>query len=715
MQGNKMIELFDNILERISDNIKSEMEISRNKSEWINNNIAGLTPLAATDLACDLDLEKHVYLVYKETSNPKFSQPPIVNHFSFQPDRKYTVTYDATMDVEVIGDLYFIGYEKEKKVQQVLISAGQEKTIKINPDCDKFRLAIRLEGKGVYKLKGIKFTLNPPEETEQALIQFDNGNMGREALKSLKNISELKIACIFDEFSTESFSKECKLIPFTPENWKTVFLVEKPHILMVESAWKGPDLAWKNKIREYKGNPDIKAVIKFCKKNNIPTVFWNKEDPVHFDKFISTASQFDYIFTTDKNMIPSYKEASGHENVFAMPFSAQPVVHNPIRKYKREDGICFAGTYYGERHPDRKKDMDAILKVCKPHNLVIYDRNYLVPDTPFVFPEEYTNNVKGTLKYSEIDKAYKGYKVMLNVNSVKNSPTMFSRRVFEGLACGTPIISTYSKGISQMFGDIIIASDDWDFAEKEINTLTSNDSIWKKRSLEGIRRVMLNHTYSDRLRFILGKIGIGIEKRLPRVAVVTLTNSEETIKKLIKTFNEQNYLNKELIIFINGDDQNSDQLINKYNTNNIKCYIKDYIEEHYESISQLIDCDYFAYLDSSLNNYGTHYLTDLVVATIYTNSEIIGKGSYYTQDSNHLVLNNEDEYVYTNELFGDRSIISQNLLRDMTVSDYFELIRGKQSLKHFFEIGYRLFSIDNNNFVENFSETSNTDIKNIFF
>lgn len=714
MHGNKMAGMFDSILNRIAEKIENETKISIDKNEWIKNSIPGLKPLVDSNVLVDVNSEKQIYLVYKEESNPRFTIAPKVNQLNFFPNRKYTIKYDAAMDTTLVGELYFIAYAKDKKVQQVVIAPGQEKTIRLNSDCDKYRLAIRLQGQGGYRLKEITVKSNPPEAANDTFIPFDNETIGLEALKSLKSLSDLRIACIFDEFSTESFSKECKLIPFTPNNWREVFSEEKPHILMVESAWKGNDFAWKNKIREYKGNPEIKEVVNFCKKNNIPTIFWNKEDPVHFDKFISTASQFDYIFTTDKNMIPSYKEAAGHKNVFAMPFSAQPAVHNPIRKYIREDGICFAGTYYGERHPDRKKDMDAILKVCKPHNLVIYDRNYLVPDTPFVFPEEYANNVKGTLKYSEIDKAYKGYKVMLNVNSVKNSPTMFSRRVFEGLACGTPIISTYSKGISQMFGDIIIASDDWEFAEKEIEALMNNPILWKQRSLEGIRRVMLNHTYSDRLRFILSKVGITMEKRVPRIAVVAMTNSEAEIEKLIQVFNQQNYLNKELILFINEEESNCNKLINKYNSKNVKCYIKGYIDEHYDSISQLIDCDYFAYFDVTKNTYGENYLTDLAVATVYTNSEIIGKKSYYTMKNGELVLNNEDEYVYTNELDVDKSMINRKLLKDMPVSDYLALFKGNQSLNYFFEIGFRLFSIDNNNFVENDSESQNTDMKHIF-
>lgn len=53
----------------------------------------------------------------------------------------------------------------------------------------------------------------------------------------------------------------------------------------------------------------------------------------------------------------------------------------------------------------------------------------------------------------------KAINFFLNVNSVKHSESMFSRRVFEGLACGTPIISNYSKGIKTLFKRIVTAGE----------------------------------------------------------------------------------------------------------------------------------------------------------------------------------------------------------------------------------------------------------------
>ena len=67
-------------------------------------------------------------------------------------------------------------------------------------------------------------------------------------------------------------------------------------------------------------------------------------------------------------------------------------------------------------------------------------------------PERYKQNVVGHLKPDEMWKAYKGYKYTINMNSVKQSPTMFARRVYESLASGTPVVSNYSKGVVEQFG-----------------------------------------------------------------------------------------------------------------------------------------------------------------------------------------------------------------------------------------------------------------------
>ncbi|MBF8808482.1 MAG: hypothetical protein IC227_09595 [Enterococcus lacertideformus] len=230
------------------------------------------------------------------------------------------------------------------------------------------------------------------------------------------------------------FGEEAQLISFTPQTWKQILTQNHPDLLLVESAWHGNNRTWEYKIGKYHGEDrsEIKALLQWCKEKEVPTVFWNKEDPFHFDKFIETAKLFDYIFTTDVSMIPKYENVTKKKNVSYLSFAAQPSIHNPTKIIKsRKEKICFAGTYYANRHEERKKDLNVLLSLAQEYGLDIYDRNYYRQEPEFKYPKEYQENIVGTLHYSEILNAYKGYKFLLNVNSVKHSESMFSRRVFE--------------------------------------------------------------------------------------------------------------------------------------------------------------------------------------------------------------------------------------------------------------------------------------------
>lgn len=76
-------------------------------------------------------------------------------------------------------------------------------------------------------------------------------------------------------------------------------------------------------------------------------------------------------------MISEYVKVLGRPTVYALPFSAEPKLHNPIQlKENRIDKICFAGSYYANRHEDRKRDMEKVLDIAAEFGLDIYDRNY---------------------------------------------------------------------------------------------------------------------------------------------------------------------------------------------------------------------------------------------------------------------------------------------------------------------------------------------------
>ncbi|MEK9651584.1 MAG: glycosyltransferase family 4 protein, partial [Poseidonia sp.] len=87
---------------------------------------------------------------------------------------------------------------------------------------------------------------------------------------------------IMDEFSTTALASDATLIRPTPENWLSLLNEHSVDMLVVESAWEGNDKTWHRKVGWYSEDDiaDLKNLVEACRSRNIPTVFYNKEDPV---------------------------------------------------------------------------------------------------------------------------------------------------------------------------------------------------------------------------------------------------------------------------------------------------------------------------------------------------------------------------------------------------------------------------------------------------
>jgi hypothetical protein len=262
----------------------------------------------------------------------------------------------------------------------------------------------------------------------------------------------LRVAGIADTFTHRAFAPSCQWLNLDVRDWKSQLSTFQPDLLFVESAWHGNDGQWTRKISRL--SSQLRQVLDWCVENGVPSVFWNKEDPVHFESFIATAKKFDHIFTTDVDCVGRYKALLGHGRVHPLPFACQPAIHNPIASVHRQPGFCFAGSFYA-RYPERARDLDAILSAGKSlGGVVIYDRNHGSADEAFAFPEKYHRYIRGACGYDEIDTVYRGFDFGINLNSVKRSQSMFARRVVELMASNTVVVGNYSRAVRLLFGDL---------------------------------------------------------------------------------------------------------------------------------------------------------------------------------------------------------------------------------------------------------------------
>ena len=321
------------------------------------------------------------------------------------------------------------------------------------------------------------------------------------------------------------------------------------------------------------------------------------------------------------------------------------MIHNPILEKERGNNVSFAGTYYGGSYEERQKDMEILLKPALDFGLHIYDRQFGVTgpgSEQFRFPNVYQPAIRGRLEYSDMIKAYKEYKVFLNVNSIKTSPTMFSRRVFELLASGTPVISTYSLGIEKILGsDLVLFSESEEDTRRHLERLLEDEAYWSRLSVLGIRKVMEYHTYENRIREIFEKAGLvqGSIKQ-PFFTVFSVVNDSTSVKNLLKSLARQSYCNFS-VVFIT--DKTLPQRDLKKLKGDLPGKTVEIVSGEYESaIREILDSTSASHIAvfKPEDYYGPNYLRDYALSLKYIEGRYLGKGTHFVVDSGDAVLRN---------------------------------------------------------------------------
>lgn len=505
--------------------------------------------------------------------------------------------------------------------------------------------------------------------------------------RAFDQLSNMKIACIMDEFTYNSFAPECQLLQITPQGWLEQMETLQPDLFFLESAWLGIGELWKTKVPHLSN--DLIEVLSYCKKENIPVIFWNKEDPIHFETFLATAKYADFVFTTDIDCIKKYKTLLKHNRVYLMPFAAQLKNHNPIELYDRSDKFCFAGAYY-KRYPDRNRDLETFIEsVTASKGLDIYDRNYYKNDPNYAFPSSYKKYIVGNLKPEEIDKAYKGYRFNINMNSVKQSQSMCARRVFELLASNTVTVSNYSRAVRNLLGDLVLCTDDGKQLSDQIGKF-SDEEYYNKYRLLGLRKVLTEHTYTHRLSYIVNTVYKNkLLTESVHVAILAQVNSKDEFEHVYRQYQRQDYKTTRLFIISDLADLNE-------NNDNVE-----FVNEWTEEVARHIQTDFdVAVFFSSNDYYGKHYITDFVFTAKYADFPVYTKNVFFTNNGQVVKVLGGKVYNTVTSYQLRRSAIR---LADFSIDNLIEYVNGIDNRSISSE---RVFSIDEYNYCENYEEQS---------
>lgn len=481
-----------------------------------------------------------------------------------------------------------------------------------------------------------------------------------------------KVAVVLDDFSMLAFGFEWDCVALSPKTWKEQLAGHDIDFLFVESAWAGPGKLWAGKIAgpDHAQGSVLSELTLWCRENGIPTVFWNKEDPPHYGDFLAAAKLFDYVFTSDSNKLEAYTRDLGHDRVAVLAFAAQPFLHNPIRpKFGwHERDVAFGGMYFTERYPERREQLDLLLTAALKASasmgtgLEIFSRQ-MGGEPKYQFPETFAGRIVGSLDYPEMLTAYKAYKTFLNVNSVVDSPTMCSRRIFEIIAAGSNMVTTPSPAIGSYFEpDEIFSVKSQNEAENLLRALHRNPELGDRQLHRGQRRIWRDHTYRARSSQVIEAVAPDLARTAarPTVSALVSTFRPGQLEHIFSSIGSQIGLEAELVLLTHGFEPDPALLLRlqgKYGVKELRWLTAPRSVPLGECLNMCVSAASGAVLTKMDDDdyYAPHYLSDQVYALEYSRADIVGKQAHYMYLAEHnaTVLRFADwEHRYTRMVMG---------------------------------------------------------------
>ncbi|MET4135509.1 glycosyltransferase [Pseudarthrobacter sp. PvP090] len=530
--------------------------------------------------------------------------------------------------------------------------------------------------------------------------------------------SAVRVGIIMDDFSVAAFAAEWTVVALRPDTWQQQLRDEDLSFVVVESAWAGNSGLWRGKITGPAGpSPALCELVGGCRAAGLPAVFWNKEDPPHYEDFLPAAKLFDHVFTTDANMLPRYRSDLGHDRISVLPFAAQPRIHNPVRPrhgWQARD-IAFAGMYFAHKYEDRRRQMDYLLGAAvdatagQKSGFEIFSRQ-LGKQPQYQFPGILKKHVVGSLSYKQMLTAYKAYKVFLNVNSVTDSPSMCARRIFEITAAGSCVVSTPSAAIAEFFPDQEIpTATTRDEATHLLKALTANPDYAQRLVHKAQRIIWAEHTFSHRAESIIAKARpeLAVDASRAQVSVLVSSFRPQQLQHVVAGVGAQHGVDVQLVYLAHGFDVDEAALRRQCQL----AGIADVVVLHEPKQTPLGAClnSLVAHADGRLATkwddddlYSPLYLADQVNTMMYSEAEVVGKRAHFMHLAGPgatILRNPHLEHRFVSAVSGPTIFAATETFRGFP---FRQVQRGEDSgfLEDIVESGARIYSADRFNYCQ---------------
>lgn len=405
---------------------------------------------------------------------------------------------------------------------------------------------------------------------------------------------DLKVGIIADQFLYDALENVCQL------TYINQAVCDEPFdFVIIASTWRGVDGYWEGVTNPHREKfKELQTLISSFQERKIPVVFFNKEDPVNFEIFLSHAQLADIVVTTESELTSAYEKVLGHSKVYHLQFPVHLGVHNPIHtnEIHSKEKVVFAGSWlekYSERNKDATKIFDGVLH--SNFDLILFDRNLWSNQMKYQFPSEYIPYISAPLSHKNTMKMHHEHPFAINLNTIKYSKTMCANRIFELQGMGAFLLSNYNTFVNAKMPQVQII-----FDQKDVGTTLNLDQAILQRARKiGNYQVLKQYNHFEWMKQIAIWCGINIsETQWPQVAIII----DKDDKKAKEMYLQQNYPYKVCV----------------------------------QELKE-VEAPYYTYFDSK-NEYQPEYLDDMMTALTYVSSSFITKlseGNRYVNQYEH--------------------------------------------------------------------------------
>lgn len=188
------------------------------------------------------------------------------------------------------------------------------------------------------------------------------------------------------------------------------------------------------------------------------------------------------------------------------------------------------------------------------------------------------------------------------------------------------------------------------------------------------------------------------------ITVLTPTNRKSNVKNIINNFLRQNYAEKELIVLLTHDNADLNQwrnIIREFE--NISVYplgSKFSLGKSLNFGVSKAQCDFIAKFDDD-DYYGHSYLKNSLESLISSNSDIVGKSSYYIYFKSESLLGlrySSKENKFTSRVAGSTILFKKDIFEKIKFNDK-NLGEDVDFCNDALKSGLRIFSSDRNDYI----------------